>query len=1186
MVNSYPAQADGVVAYVSDEGNRLYAVRNTDEFRNEPVGSGEIGGAVAFSPSGYALAWRYRGKTVAVLSPTGRVIGQVDTETVVARDAVEKANIAIQCARIDESRGLWFIGTSHGLAVGSLDPVTKQPATLLHRGDCLGLAGVRLVESFLGRVLIVTDGDEKGSDGGVLLENGFGLGRADAKAFATRTRFSTSPVTQAMGKPSAATMVAPDVVWITAFGGVWQWTPSGWQHLGLDFNLPRPHETRWLPVVVTDLLHEQLWCIRPRAVDRFREMAVANAPLTTALNYLCADPSGGGVWAWDTTASPPDLGYLRFVTPHAVTDTRPEGTRHPATFRVARLTHRRADGMTKTPVARNDSVLLPVGADMLLGRAGHWVETDLSALAGGPFTELTPGAGSAEAAWLAIRRDGKTPQRLVTIEIDENDSDSPRPRLAVTEHDPQVPAAAQTALVPDSSGTVWFAWNEGQRWTLRRIQVTGLGATLHVDSLSEPPRFLFLNSVAGWLGDGLLVTDTGGCRIAHADRLGAAPGGFQLLSPEVKPWVRLWQPDPLDPDPRFEYEFVLSRRWGSVAGDARVVLLRRSSRNPRAAAYGVTFEGQSPRIESAAARLDSTPLWGFQPRLWFTGSNEYVTGGYDPRPRKPSRLLALPVNGVPAVRSADWLKQLVGDLDPDLGTLVPDLAVNTRGDGSAITLVVADGRRVGFEDLSALAKSLVIVPTVVEVYFGRGGKPQTYDVRRGMFTSPLPATATHLTVRVAPNYGDWWRPDWERVSLRDRASPSEEAFPLSPDGLRATFQVPLTAGGHRELALATDAWPDPVSNELPNLSVDVATLPVGVNAWWLLVALFGGVTGIGIAVTVSPEFYHRVVGLFGGRWVFAGGDGNASVIIRSDGDGGASIRRTVVATYRPTTVPPSPSDLRDLTDNWRADAEKERIDPFLVTAYVDESLFRHNWGSCLSDPWTDSTARIHAGTIFGVGPDDTLPDFPLRRGNMLVTALGCEIRTGDDHIPMRDLIVNRTLEAFRGSGFQTRGTPINATRADLVAALKESDICLVVAHAKDGSFRFAESDFGSAEWRELHGSVQCRFLIVVGCGLGDLATPSNPLLFDVLRQGVTCLACTQAEQDVWVAMQLLPRFCAEWRRGRTSGPTVALALRRAAASILSSADAANAKGEINSYVLLGTPTLQLAFRRTTKGTRS
>jgi hypothetical protein len=1152
------------------------------------MGDRPIGENVVFSPSGNALAWRYRGKSISLLSPTGEAIGEVNTEFVVAQDETARANIFIQCARIDEPRGLWLVGTSHGLAVGSLDPNMRQPIALLCRVDCLGSAGVLAIGSFLGRVLLVTDGDETGSDGGVLLENGFGEGLTDAKAFASGTKFSSSSVVPDMGRPSAATMLAPDVVWAVALGGVWEWKPGGWRQLDVACELPRPHETRRLPVIVTDLSRSEIWCIRPRAKDRYRDMSVAIGPVSASFNNLCPDPSGGGVWLWNTSPNPPDLGYMRFATPHAITDTLPEGTRHPASVRVSRLSHRESDGTTRTPVARNGAVLLPVGADFLLGRAGHWVETDLSALADATYIELTPGAESADAAWLAIRRNGQMPQQLVTIDIDEDTADEPHPKLVVSEFDFKVPSEARTSLVPDSTGSVWMAWAEGQSWTLRRIQATGLGETLEVDLPNEvldSPRFMFLDEAPGWFGSGLLLTDTGGCRIAHADRLSAVQNGFRLLAPEVRPWVRLWQRNPFESEPQVEYQVILSRRWGIVAGDTRVVLLRRPSPNASDEAFGVSFEAESPRLKPAAVRLDTGSLQGFHPRLWFTGIDEYVIGQYDLLPGKPARMLALPVDGVSAVRSADWLRKLSGDLRPDVGVKASGLALNTLGDELADAMVVASGRNVGFENLSALSDSLIIVPTTVDVHFSADEVQQTYDVRRGLFASPLPANATHLTVRVAPNYGDWWRPDWERVSLRDRAS-TGEVFPLSSDGDRAAFQVPLTFGVHRELALATDAWPDPIANELPIFSFDVAVPVAGVSAWWIPVALLLGIAGIGTAVAISSEVDHRVRGLLGSLWVFEGGDGNASVIIRSDGPDGAMIRGSVSAVFRPTALPPRQEGLSDLTKRWQEEAVSKKINPFLVTAYVDEKLFRHNWGQCLSDKWTDPNALVHSGTIFGLGPEDKLPGFPIRKGNMQVTALGCQIPDGEACIPMRDLIVNDCLEAFRGVGFSTGGTPVEATREDLIAALKESDVCLIVGHARDGSFLFKNSKFGSADWRELGDSVQCQFMILVGCGLGDLATTESPLLFDVLKKGVTCLACTSAKQNVGIAWNLLPLFCREWRQGRTRGPTIAEALRKAADSVSQSTDNPDTKNEINSYVILGTPTLRLAFRQIARGTRS
>jgi hypothetical protein len=365
------------------------------------------------------------------------------------------------------------------------------------------------------------------------------------------------------------------------------------------------------------------------------------------------------------------MDYVRFATPHAVADNR-DTTSFPANFRVARVTHREADGTTNTPLASNGALLLPTGADFLLGRAGYWVETDRSALAGGPLVELTPGARSAQAAWLAVRQSDDRPQRLTTIDIDTDVQPGQRPKLAVTDLGPSAPAGAQVALIPDSKGSIWFAWQAAGNWTLRQIHpvLPGRGPTLSAPGLREPPRFLFLTDVVGWFGDGFLLTDTGGCRIAHADKIGSDGGGLRLLAPEVKDWVRPWPPPSLAA--RYEYEVVLSRRWGAVAGDARVIALRRQAGRPGAEAFAVrtTADNCGLLVEPAAKRLDTGPLRGFRPRLWFPGSDEYVVWDRDGPRGAVGLLFPVPVDGVSAVRSAAWLRGLAEGLEPGRGAVV------------------------------------------------------------------------------------------------------------------------------------------------------------------------------------------------------------------------------------------------------------------------------------------------------------------------------------------------------------------------------------------------------------------------------------------------------------------------------------------------------------------------------------
>jgi hypothetical protein len=1165
---------------------RLYAIRDEGALRVEVVEERATGGEVQFALSGHAVAWPYRGKVVTILSPKGGVIGTVDLLPVIARDEVEREHLGVQCAWIDETRGLWFVGTSHGLAVGRLDEQSQRPAVELRRVERLGTAGPLTVGSFLGRVLLVVEHDGKGTEGAILLEDGFGTGPGDAPGFAKAATFTAIPRSPTMGPPSRAIMVAPDVVWAVAFGGMWEWTPAGWQHLDADIGLPRPHETRARPMVLANLLRDRLWCLRPRASEGFRESSAASAPLHVAVSDTCPDPSGGGVWIWDQKTSPPDMDYVRFATPHAVADNR-DGTGHPAGFEVARVTHRQADGTVHAPVARGGALLLPTGSDFLLCRAGRWAETDRSSLSGARFVELTPGARSAEAAWLAIRQGPDGPQPLVAIDVDPETPPDKPPRLTVDELGPTVPAGVEAALVPDSTGSVWLAAREGDGWRLRKILpvpgFAGRGASLFARGLSEVPRFLFLSAMPLWLGDGLLLTDTGGCRVAHADRIGADDRGLSLLTPDVGPWTSLWTDRPAPQAGRVEYTVVVSRRWGVAAGDARAIALRRPAGDPDVEAYVIAATAESPgvRVESAERRLEGGLLRGFRPRLWFPGVNEYVVGEVPSRPAQAAALLAVPVDGISSVSSGSWLRVVADDLNPQYGQRLSGIAVNRLGGRDADVLAVAGGYRVAFEDVSALADPPLFVPTTIEVH-ASGSAPRAYDVRDGLPPAPLPAAVDQISVRVAPDYGDWWRPEPGLVALRDKASPNPgESFPLASGPGGVAFQVPMSPGIRRELTPSTDAWPSPVASELPSLTFQVAPPPAGMNPWWLLATLPAAIVAALIGVAASTEFYQRVVALFGFRPVFSDRQAPAVVFIRSDGAGGAALRRTGEALARPVSLPPRPADFDDLRQSWRDEAAANGVDPFLIWANVDRDLFPYDWNACLSDEWTDSEGRVFSGQIYGVAAGERLPDVPARRGPMIVTALGCGVRDGDPPFPMMDVLVDRTARSFEAPGFRVVARVSDATPDDLAGALRSSDIVLIFGHAEGGALRFPDGDFGASSLRDLADQLRCRFMVFLGCGLGDVVASSDPLLLELVSRGVTCLASSHSRQDIIIARSLLPAFCEGWRAGRGTGPTIAEALRGAASRVghyKDEAAEASRDEDINSYVIIGTPTLRLEWR--------
>jgi hypothetical protein len=183
-----------------------------------------VGNQAVFSPSGYAVAWRYYGKVASVISPVGTVVGSIDLTGEVARNEGERKNLIIHSAAIDEQRGLWFIGTSHGLAVGGMDRQSRQPLMEVHRVKSLGTATPLAIGSFLGRIIFAAEFDGSGGEGCIFLEKGFGVGPTDPSRFADHVTFAVTSWAAAMGRPTSAAIVGPDIVWValTASAGAFR----------------------------------------------------------------------------------------------------------------------------------------------------------------------------------------------------------------------------------------------------------------------------------------------------------------------------------------------------------------------------------------------------------------------------------------------------------------------------------------------------------------------------------------------------------------------------------------------------------------------------------------------------------------------------------------------------------------------------------------------------------------------------------------------------------------------------------------------------------------------------------------------------------------------------------------------------------------------------------------------------
>ncbi len=1102
---------------------------------------------------------------------------RIDLVPVMARDAVDKERLQIQCARIDESSNRWYVGTSHGLAVGDLDHQSHKPSALLRRVRSLDTTSPVMIGSFLGRLMLAVDHDGTGSEGTILLERGFGVGPEDANGFANERRFTSIKGTDEMGRASAAAMVGPDVIWVKGFGGVWEWTPGGWLHMDADFELPRQGETRIRPVVVSSLLRDKAWCIRPRSSSNYRETSEARAPLHVVASDVCPDPSGGGIWFWDQKSSPPDMDYVRFATPHGVTDNK-NGTRHPANFRVARVIHRDAGGFTHTPLARNRALLLPTGSDFLLCRAGHWAETDWEADPGVTFTDLTPGARSVDAAWLAIRRNQDKTQHLVTLDVDPQSSVRERAKMVIVELALTAPAGSEVALVPDSKGSVWFAVQKIDGWEMRRIDpgLVGRGPTLFAPRLPEPPRFLFLPDMTTWLGDGFLLTDTGGSLIVRASRIGEAPTEPTLLAPEVKPWSRLWEQAHAPGSP-VEYEVFVVKGWGMVAGDQRAIVVRRPSAEADFATFIVspTAEAVGLRLEPAGRRLESGTLRGFIPRLWFPGLKEYVIGEQAEDPEKKPKILVIPIDGVGSIHSPSWLRVLGGDTGSILGARLSGVAINRVDDQGAEVIATAAGKSILFEEVSSLYNPPLFVPTRLDLQ--EGTTRRSNDTRQSPPPSPLPSSVDLAVVEVAPDYGDWWRPDWSRIRLRDDG-PSEPGARFSVNPTNGSFQVPMAPGVQRFLVPSNDGWPSTIAFDLNGLALRVLPSPAGVNTW-LLLGLFPLAVGIVVAgIATSQEFYHRFVAPFGFGWVFSEAEASDSVIIRSDGRSRAVVTRSGYSDGYPVGVPPDQAEFQGLREHWHSRAVAEKSDPYLVRANIGGDIFKFDWNKCFSDPWTDPAGLVFSGQIFVKDRADSITSRTARRGPMVVTGLGCALRPKDGDIPMMSELVNRMVSAFQSAGFRVRRKNRGATCDDLSAAFRDSDILIILGHALGGAIRLPTGDFGAAEWRALGKDIRCRFVLFLGCGLGDLAGPGDPLLREIVSQGVTCIASSHEQQEVLIAKALLPAFCEDWTKGKGRGCTVAEAMRSASSKVGYRNDENLRNEQINSYTIIGTPTLRLEWR--------
>jgi hypothetical protein len=188
---------------------------------------------------------------------------------------------------------------------------------------------------------------------------------------------------------------------------------------------------------------------------------------------------------------------LRFHSRHGQFNTT-DGVNYARHPQIARIEQHIAQGhefvaaasaAQRTYFSESDDgcLLLPSGSDFFRVNGAEWRKlTPLNPLPESErLIEMTPGAASSAAPWLALRVHADSSAELVSVDADETSAAWKWTALGV-----QVPAEASAKLIPESNGYVWLAVRKrGADWALQRIGPTKLKLGFSTPA-DEVPEFI------------------------------------------------------------------------------------------------------------------------------------------------------------------------------------------------------------------------------------------------------------------------------------------------------------------------------------------------------------------------------------------------------------------------------------------------------------------------------------------------------------------------------------------------------------------------------------------------------------------------------------------------------------------------------------------------------------------------
>jgi hypothetical protein len=1152
-----------------------------------PFGEDVLQDVVVFPvPNGLIVCQEYPDEELRVVSRAGAELRKTDLNKLLG------GKTRLRAAVVDDERQLLFVGTDRGLIAARLDPSD------LLAGDwkvVQALSGFDVVHlSWCASRLLVVGNPLESSPArdAVQWESRLNADARPRDDLAHELSFTPASGGDFPSDIKEVLPVAEDALWVRASDRVvYEWTPKQWRRLSsaehgqLDspsFWQSKPRLTP--PLVIPDDANHRLAWLSPHDARR-----VTHHEFDNPIAALVPDPSGFGFWSLDRAM--PGLGStfhsLRFHSRHGQFDTT-DGVnyaRHPL---IARIEHRVAHGsgfveaasaMQRAyfPESDDGSLLLPSGTDLFRVNGAEWRK--LAPLNPLPeperLIEMTPGAASSEAPWLALRMRKDSSAELVSVDVDETFASWKWTALGM-----QVPAEASARLIPESNGYVWLAMRRrGEDWTLQRISPTKLTLSISTPA-DEVPEFIISRKAT--------LQVAGPVFTRQNDRHVFTTSGVVVCEDEnPKPWMSLLPSAALS-RPQFLDYFL-----GENDAFVRTGTPDAGGNMSAGPTYLLSLSGGRVTLASAPTPVDLPPA---EPFVWFpaktagkpsafwtalasvpltsaarTWWSVIGTAAAPTFPMRDASTFHLPL---PRLRELDAAAMMDSS---EFKHSVPEWSgIFAASSGSSLA-IIPPASPSGWENWNP--------PVPVELTARqRDGKSLAWNLQDMPPPERLPHDVVEIAVRFGRNYDDWWQTfPW---LLRGRALTENDGdVPVWQSASERDELRLLTEAGRRyvlefESAQADGATYNGIRSLPMTVEVDPTVVPPRVVAF--ISALVLGFASL-LLFTFSRAARRAVLRALGRRWVFRADDcdvvvevavGTEEVLLTAERGGAVSVRQNLDANEvahcaagdQPTLMRIRAALLPPPDDSLQT-----------ISVRTPEEFFHHRLGSWLDGGW----AWL---------PPPALPNFARVCGQTAV-------------LPQMLAAPHRQLKRVRYAGLGWAGTPpllvqtelgaieaafrrIRAhvlprgdSPADLLNALCEADVVHVAAHATLTEIELRGRPFtASLLTDELLRRIRCRLLILSACDAGRTAPGQHSIAWPLIRAGVTVIG-SHVPLDDTVARRFFPLLYDYFLPVTIAdGPRLAAAIIRASSAlspILGAGASAPWRSYLNNLVLYGNPNLRL-----------